>query len=310
MNIRPMLEDDADAVRRVDTLAFTPIMIKTGASRDAGGEFPLRTRENILSGRAIFPQGCFVADAGHELAGYIFGRAWGRVGWVGVFGVHPQYQGQRIGQQLLARTIAALRSAGCTTIGLETNPGNYYNLGLYSHHGFRPITTTLSLQKAVQMGTACTECRILKPEDGGGLKEISRISHAAWPGLDLRAEAVNALQYGWGQPVLVGVEAAHTIAIARVASRRENLPNTLYEVTALAALPEARPRLGEVVQSLEVVAAQQGFSHLRLILNSADWESLQTLLNQGYQVVLSALRFMLAGDYGGHPGLEFSRWAM
>lgn len=44
MNIRPMLEDDADAVRRVDVLTFTPIYLKSGAARDANGEIRLRTR--------------------------------------------------------------------------------------------------------------------------------------------------------------------------------------------------------------------------------------------------------------------------
>lgn len=52
-----------------------------------------------------------MAGAGDDLAGFIFARAWGKLGWVGVFGVHPQYQGQHIGQQLLARAVETLRSA-------------------------------------------------------------------------------------------------------------------------------------------------------------------------------------------------------
>ncbi len=227
-----------------------------------------------------------------------------------VFGVHPQYQGRRAGQELLARSVEALRSAGCTTIGLETTPDNYYNIGLYARQGFRPITMTFSLEKAVQPGAGQEACRVLRRGDERGLDDVSRISEAAWPGLDLRAEAVNAVQYGWGQPVLAGAEEPHAIAIARVANRRENLPNTLYEVTALAALPDTRRRLAGLAQSLEAFAAQQGFTRLRLILNSADWQSMRALVGQGYRVVHSALRLMLEGEYGGHPGLEFSRWAM
>jgi ribosomal protein S18 acetylase RimI-like enzyme len=339
MIFRPMLEADADAVRKVDVLAFTPLMEKTGAPRTAAGDFPLRTRENILAARAIFPQGCFVADpaqTGRELAGYIFARVWGAVGWVGVFGVHPGFQGQQVGQQLLSRSVAALQNAGCTTIGLETIPDSYYNIGLYARQGFRPITMSFALQKSVQPGAAAAAsaepCHVLQPGDERGLNEVSRISQAAWLGLDLRAEALNAMQYAWGQPVLVGSGAAHTIAIARTAARRENQPYPLYEVTALAgaasravaplnaaALPEARlpragaanrPQLAEIAHSLEAFAAQQGFTHLRLNLNSADWQSLQVLLAQGYRIAHSALRLILAGAYGEHPGLEFSRWAM
>lgn len=309
MNFRPMLEEDADEVRRVDTLAFTPLFVKTGAPTNAAGEYPQRTRENILAGRAIFPAGCFVADAGNELAGYIFSRVWGKAGWVGVFGIHPQYQGQRVGQHLLDRSVEALRAAGCATIGLETMPDSYYNIGLYTRQGFRPITLTFSLQKAVQPSVSFDNCKVLRMGDEVGLGQVSQISRAAWPELDLRAEALNALSYGWAQTVLVGSE-PYAVAIARVVNRRENGANSLYEVTSLAGLPEARPRLAEMAGSLESFAAQQGFQELRLILNVADWQSVQGLLSMGYRLVHTSLRLMRVGDYGQPPGLEFSRWAM
>jgi ribosomal protein S18 acetylase RimI-like enzyme len=310
MDIRPMLEADADAVRRVDMLAFSPLFIKTGLPRDAAGEFPLRTRENILAALAIFPAGCFVADAGEELAGYIFARVWGSVGWVGVFGIHPEYQGQRVGQRLLDASVEALWRAGCQLIGLETIPDSYYNIGLYTRKGFRPITMTFALQKDVQSGLSSAECRALSAQDEHGLAEVSRISRAAWDLLDLRAEAAYALEYGWGQVVLVGSAAPYAAAVVRVANRRENTANTLYEVSALAGLPDSRARLPQLAQALERFAAQQGFAQLRLILNSADWESMHTLSGLGYRVVHSAVRMILTGHYGAHPGLEFSRWAM
>lgn len=310
MNFRPMLEEDADNVRRVDTLAFTPLFIKTGTAHNAAGGFPLRTRENILAGRAVFPAGCFVADAGDELAGYVFSRIWGRVGWVGVFGIHPNYQGQRVGQQLLAYAVEALRSAGCTTIGLETIPDSYYNIGLYTRQGFQPITMTFALQKAVQPGEGYEACRNLSAGDEAGLNVFSQISQAAWNGLDLRAEAANALAYGWGQSLLIGADTPYAAAVARVVNRREASPDSLFEVTSLVALPAARPRLAELANTLESFAAQQRFTQIRFILNSADWQSMQALLTAGYRVVHASVRLMLSGSYGEHTGLEFSRWAM
>lgn len=142
------------------------------------------------------------------------------------------------------------------------------------------------------------------------------LSRAAWPELDLRAEAMNALEHGWGDVLLLGSEAQPwAAAILRVEHRRESdtgaqLPNPTCEIAALASLPEARQRLGDAMQLLEGYAAGRGFETLRLAFNSANWRSLQFLLGTEYRVAHSSLRFILKGDYTTQPGLEFSRWAM
>lgn len=333
LTIRPMLESDANAVRQVDRLAFLPLLQKN----NPGGPYPIRRRENVLAARAIFPRGCFVAEnEGGEaetlpaaeigpaektpLAGYIFSRVWGEVGWVGVFGVHPRRQGGQVGKLLLAEAVSALESAGCTTIGLETMPDSTYNIGLYARRGFRPITITLTLEKAVEPRQsdilAAGITRVAGPDEERGLRQVTAISRAAWPELDLRAEAENALAFGWGDVLLLGEEGHPWLAaVMRVAHRRESdagapLPNPTGEIAALASLPQGRGQLAEGIRLLEGYAAGKGFERLRLAFNSADWLSLRALLGMGYRVTHSALRFIYKGEYAQQQGLEFSRWAM
>lgn len=325
INIRPMLEADADAVRQVDRLAF----LAFNQRRSPNGPFPVRKRENVLAARAAFPQGCFVAEdaempadaaGGPPLAGYVFSHVYGQVGWVGVFGVHPQRQGGRVGKRLLERSVEALEAAGCTTIGLETMPDSAYNIGLYAGFGFRPITMTLILEKAVEArrdrSARPLDYYSIDPGDTKVLEQVTAISRAAWPEQDLRPEAANALEFGWGEALLFGERAdPWAAAVTRLVHRRESetgapLPNPTCEVALLASLPESRPRLGEIIPHLEDYAARKGFETLRVMFNSADYASLRYVLGAGYRVAFSALRFIYKGDYQAQAGLEFSRWAM
>ena len=57
--LRPMLPEDADAVRALDAKAFAPFFQRLGSD-----SVPSRTRENILASLAMDPQGCFVAEEG------------------------------------------------------------------------------------------------------------------------------------------------------------------------------------------------------------------------------------------------------
>lgn len=72
-----------------------------------------------------------------EAVGFIFSRIWGKVGWFGTFSVLPEFQGQGIGQRLVAARINYLHESGFRVIGLETIPENPYNLGLYHKMGFQ-----------------------------------------------------------------------------------------------------------------------------------------------------------------------------
>jgi ribosomal protein S18 acetylase RimI-like enzyme len=48
----------------------------------------------------------------------------------------PRLQGQRLGQQLIATVVSALRAGGSTGLHLHVRPGNYRAAGFYRHLGF------------------------------------------------------------------------------------------------------------------------------------------------------------------------------
>lgn len=67
-------------------------------------------------------------------------------GWIGIFGVAPEFQRQGIATELLNQCFERFRTAGCTDLDVLALPGNYFTPGLdprytaaltfLEHHGF------------------------------------------------------------------------------------------------------------------------------------------------------------------------------
>ncbi len=302
--IRPMRVEDVDAVRELDVRAFAAYARRFGP----GPNHP-RTRENVIACRALNPAGCFVAEEDAPV-GYIFSRVWGKLGWIGVFGVAPDRHGHGVGHQLLAAAIAGLQAAGCTTIGLETMPENYYNVGFYTRSGLRPAYATLALEKPVQAPAQPPLVGLLSDLGERGLAAVSEVSRSAIPGLDYAVEARNAQLFAWGETLLIGWPEPWAAAIVRTVAKREGIARCPADVAALAVRAGARERVGEALGAVETFAATQGLQTVRVTVNSADRPTLSTLLTRGFRVVLVALRLMIEGEYGCPPGVELSRWAM
>ena len=305
--IRPMHAEDADAVRALDVQAFGPYY-----RRFAGGRaVPCRTRENVLACLALNPAGCFVAGAGEELVGFIFSRRWGAVGWAGVFGVHPEKQGQGIGRQLLHRAVAQLEAAGCRVIGLETMPDSTYNVGLYARAGFHPAHPTVVLTKEIEAPVQQPSFALLsRLPTQAGLAIVTEISESAQPGLDCAVEAWNALEHGWGETLLIGQPEPWGAAIVRTRPKREGDVKAVAEVAALVIRAGARERLAEALQAVGSYARQWDLATLRLPVYSADWATLEALLALGFRVWHLGLRLLVRGEYGCPAGVDLSRWAM
>ncbi len=306
ISIRPMLPGDVDAVRELDAQAFTGYLRQRGVQDSR----PLRTRENVLAGLAINPEGCFVAEADRPV-GYIFSRCWGLLGWVGVFGVHPDRHGQGIGRRLLTAAVARLEAAGCTTIGLETMPDSPYNVGLYTSMGFRPGFSTLTLEREVQAPAGDAPFRLLSQlEQGAALAAVTAISQEARPGLDYAPEALNALRFSWGETLLMGWPEPWALAIVRTIAAREGQGETSAAIGTLAIRPAARGRPLEVVQAVESLACERGLRRITVAVNAADWVTLQMLREAGLRIVHLGLRMLLRGQWESSPGVDHSRWAM
>jgi carbamate kinase len=171
MLIRPMLPDDADAVRAADLRAFGPYFQLKRIEH-----MPMRTHRNVAGCLALYPAGCFVAEE-DGIAGYVFSRVWGAIGWIGVFGVTADRPGQGIGGQLLAAAIESLRGSGCTTIGLETMPDSPSNVGLYAGRGFRRVVASPRPKKIIELEAIRTlldaNC-VVVAVGGGGIPVVEQ----------------------------------------------------------------------------------------------------------------------------------------
>ena len=305
--IRLMTPDDADAVRMLDVQSFLPYVRKTGR----GSDLPPRTRECILACQALNPQGCFVAEDGGEIVGYVFTRMLGTVGWIGVFGVHPERQRGGVGARLLARASKSLHAAGCGIIGLETMPDWPANVGFYAKHGFRPGPAIITLTAEVHKPKASPPYALMSQlNEHAALRAVSEISRAALPGLDYATEAQNAAEFRWGDTLLVGWPEPWAAVIVRLIPKREDDDEPVADAAVIVGTPDARARLPEILTALSQFAAERGLSWLIVRVNAADWQTLKGLLDYGFSVSHIALRMMLRGDADCPPSLDMSRWAM
>jgi GNAT superfamily N-acetyltransferase len=172
-----MTPTDIEVVIQLDMLAFAAHLRQTGYN----GPVHPRTHENVLACLNLSQTGCFVAEA-DKLIGYIFTHIWGTTGWIGTFGVHPDCQGQGIGQSLLGAAVEHLQGAGCMTIGLETMSDSPYNVGFYSRFGlalligwpqswaFVVVRTTPKREGAAET-VADVEALVIHPEAGRSLEK-------------------------------------------------------------------------------------------------------------------------------------------
>jgi len=93
------------------------------------------------------PDGCFVIMHEDEIAGYIFSRKLGSVGFIGPLGVKPALQGKSFGKTIIQASCDTLIKVGCKSIGLEVLPERGNNIGLYQKMGFIPTFSTITYRK-------------------------------------------------------------------------------------------------------------------------------------------------------------------
>jgi ribosomal protein S18 acetylase RimI-like enzyme len=306
VSIRRMTPTDIEVVIQLDMLAFAAHLRQTGYN----GPVHPRTHENVLACLNLSQTGCFVAEA-DKLIGYIFTHIWGTTGWIGTFGVHPDCQGQGIGQSLLGAAVEHLQGAGCMTIGLETMSDSPYNVGFYSRFGFLPTFPTVLLVKETgALSTASPYTMLGQPEIEEALAAITMISQAACPGLDYAPEASNAREYEWGEALLIGWPQSWAFVVVRTTPKREGAAETVADVEALVIHPEAGRSLEKALQTVETFAHNQGLEHVNLAVNAADGEALQQALGYGFRVRDVMLRMVFNGEYAHPVGKVLSKWLM
>ena len=306
VSIRQMTTTDIDVVSQLDVLAFA------SPSRQTGDHGPVhaRTPLNVLACLNLNPSGCFVAETNRPI-GYIFSRIWGTIGWIGTFGVHPDYRGQGIGRSLLTAAVEHLQGAGCMTVGLETMVDSPYNVGFYGRSAFLLTYPTVLLLKEtgpVAMASLCSVLSQLEYEEA--LSAVTQISDVACPGLDCTPEVSNAREYKWGETLLLGWPKPWAFAIVRTTPKREGLAWSMADVSALVLCSKAEESLAEALRAVEASVYGQGLEQMVLAVNTADGKALLQCLNYGFRVHSVWLRMLLDGEDPPQVGRVLSRWMM
>lgn len=289
-----MTIDDLAAVAEVDALSF---------------QLEQRSTDHLQASFALNPGGCWVATAGNDrLIGYVFSRHWGDLGWVGVGGVHPEYQGQGIGRMLMVQTIQNLRESGCKTIGLSTQTAA--DVGIWTSLGFLPGVPSLEMSKQVQpTGKASDFAYFSQIDRALSLPAIRQISHAARPGLDYTSEVQNAFDYGWGDTVLFGWPNPWALAILRTKAFRPSLAHSM-RIPVIAGSNISEQRLTQLFTIVEQLAYEKGFTHLTLFVDSNLPEALRNSISYGFRANDLWIPMVLHQVPPKPQALDFSLWAM
>ena len=306
LSIRQMTPIDIEVVSQLDVLAFTAYSRQTGYT----GPIRPRTHGHILACLNLNPTGCFIAEL-DRIVGYVFTRIRGTTGWIGTFGVHPDYQGQGVGRSLLTATSEHLQEADCQIIGLETMSDSSYNVGFYSRYGFLPTFPTVLLVKETKPVAIAPPYTMLGQLDSEeALSTITQICQAACPGLDCGPEVSNAKEYEWGETLLVGWPNPWAFAIVRTTPKREGLVESTADVSVLVIRSKAGASLVEALKVIESFVHNRGFGQVNLAVNTADGEALQQTLSYGFRVHAVVLRMVFAGKYTPPVGRVLSTWLM
>ncbi len=88
-------------------------------------------------------------DEGRVLAAALLGVR-GKRGWIGGFGVAPEYRGQGYAKQILERVIAIARDGGLESIVLEVLRDNAPAIGLYRAGGFAIVRELRSFERMLE----------------------------------------------------------------------------------------------------------------------------------------------------------------
>jgi len=316
-NIRTMQEDDLDRVIEIEAEAFGAWYRQT---RGREGGIPRRTHTNVRSCLAKDPAGCFVAEEDGQIVGFILSRTWGSVGWFGTFAVLPEYQGQGIGQRLIAASLGYLRQKPGRLIGLETMPESAYNLGLYLKLGFRVTFPSLSLVKALDRAAVGGAGLPRWSAAGTALRErwLNDLREAAGqilPGLDYAKEVLWTAEHGGGETlVLLDGERAIGLSVVRLASDWEGLGQERASVQVLALQPEHTNEgtFAALLDASESLASADGKNTLAVAVNTRHAWAVEQLLGRGYRVARVMVRMVLKGTGEEAPGagcVDLSRWA-
>ncbi len=267
------------------------------------------------------PHGCFVLEHAGKILAASFCHVWGKTGWIGPLAVLPEKRLSGLGKEIATHCIDFLKRSGCTTIGLETSPRSYRNLGFYGKLGFLPTTLAVDMIRDVDFTRdnpmpADHEVVFYSKCDSAQRQEFCRqalaLTESVVPNVDYAPLIRTNQEFSWGDSILLkhNKKPVSYVSIQTEPSSAEERP-TILRTLALVAGPKASlQRFSELVHVLENVARENFFEHLLLRVPTQCPSAFKLLLAEGFRVQHSDLRLTVEGfpEPVKCAGIHLSRW--
>ena len=278
--IRAMTAADLAAAAHVWRLAF---------GTHFGAPEPARFREDmrfIETRFATDPATAFVAERNGRILGSIIGMDWGSMLVLGPLSVDPEYWGQGVARQLVARFLEAADGSGAGLTVLFTFPQSTVHLRLYESFGFVPMFLTPILAKTAS-GAAGAPGRLYSAlpaqERGAALAACGSVAAAVREGLDLRRQVEAVAAQRLGETVLVEHEGRIAgLAICHLGPGSEAGEGVLF-VKFAAVRPGAAADFERLLNAVEALAAARGLGRIALGVNTGRRDAYRRLISRGFR---------------------------
>ncbi|MFW9922768.1 MAG: GNAT family N-acetyltransferase [Candidatus Thorarchaeota archaeon] len=270
----------------------------------------LRKPETMNPFIELEPEGCFIALEERKVIGGIFSHEWGKMGWIGTFGVSPEYQKKGYGKQLLYQAIEYLdKKRNVTKLALETMANSKENIALYSKMGFRPAFQTISLEKQILISDKekkrinelmlkyNLETTFYSEETNKQdiLNRCKWISGKIENGLDYSSEIELAYKNKFGDTILVKRDGfVIAFAYCRTISIHQDIDSPDLFVKILVIDVDQKEK--EILELILLTASNFGFennkTNIRINVNSSYWSVYKYLLDNNYRIRSTLLRMI------------------
>jgi len=314
--IRNLALEDLEEANRLFSVSFTDAYRRDGLP---GMSVPLLHPDFLKLEWQVSGDGAFCLEEQDRLLGFVLARAHGSEGWFGPLAVEPGYQGRGLGKVLVAKAVTYLKRKGCTTIGLETMPRTYRNLGLYTKAGFQPghlvLTMKVDVARAsIPAGSSPGRSGLATeaiPEERERLREgLRRFWGEISPGLDYEPEIRATLERDYGD--VLYLRENERIAGFVFFHHAPYFVSDGYGVLRVARLGAVRGTgaFGKILHELAAHGVREGMDEVYLRCETSDWEVTRALFEWGFRVVHSDLRMCLEGypKRSAADRIHLSRW--
>jgi len=308
-------EKDLPRINSLLSEAFTHGRITDGY---AEVYIPMMRLQMLQMYLSTCPDGCFlIQDSGIILAA-AFSHVFGKTGWIGPIAVRPHVENKGFGKEVTEKCIAYLKNQKCTTIGLETMPRSYRNLGFYTKLGFTMQQLTCELSRPVKSNPLTTKANELNLESYNKhtndvfLEKIQHLLHSNHIDDDYSSFIIGTHKYSFGDTFLLlnkKTPIGFVIVHSKPYSTAED--SILLRINTLFLNNSADDSLLDaVIWHCEEFARSRSLSNLCVRVPSNNLRTMQRLVSHNFKIIHSDLRLTLENyDEIIKPNVvHLSRW--